>query len=229
MRRAFHYVLSQTHRQEIFENIERKFTFVRQGGEMALPDRAALLDDLINAVLHSYRISATYRQFNGEIESFSFSPYAICIYDHQLYVLGQRSDEQLRLLRFSRILSLDERKQVPFDYPSNNEYDPRQIFADSFGIFPSRDSSVENITIRLHARWATHAQTHRWHSSQRVESDDSGSVVVHLRAKVCPEVEAWILGFGEEAEVLEPQRLRAKIENRIQQANRMYSGTEDQG
>jgi predicted DNA-binding transcriptional regulator YafY len=36
-------------------------------------------------------------------------------------------------------------------------------------------------------------------------------VRVKLRVRVCPELEAWILGFGSEAEVVRPAALRGRM------------------
>ena len=42
-----------------------------------------------------------------------------------------------------------------------------------------------------------------------------GELVVEMNVKVCPELEAWILGMGEWAEVLEPAWLRSKVAGRV--------------
>jgi hypothetical protein len=111
------------------------------------------------------------------------------------------------LLRIRSVDVLDD----SFAYPSRNEYDPEQVFRDSFGIF--LDLPVHDVELRLHRQWAVYAQSHRWHDSQTVEVAGD-HVRVRMRVRVCPELEAWILGFGEDAEVVAPAVLRAKIAKR---------------
>ena len=78
-------------------------------------------------------------------------------------------------------------------------------------VVPARDEEgciaamVEHlhVELKLHKQWTTYAQSHRWHDSQKVEVA-ADHVIVRVHVRVCPELEAWILGFGEEAEVLAP-------------------------
>lgn len=47
MQGALVYLLARTRRANLFRNVERKFLFVTQGGEVAFPERSGDLDDLI--------------------------------------------------------------------------------------------------------------------------------------------------------------------------------------
>lgn len=227
MRRAFDYVLGQAHRRKLFQDIERKFTFVRRGGESALPERSRLLDQLVESVLHSREVAVTYRHFDGSAEDISVRPLSVCIYDHQLYVVGQKRDGARRLLRLSRIEAMLDAQGATFEYPAKTEYDPRQLFADSFGVFIDDRIPVVDVEVKLDSRWTTHARSHRWHSTQKVEVLSSGEVLVRLRVRVCPEVEAWVLGFGEQAEVLKPAALRARVVARLRVAATRYQADDD--
>jgi hypothetical protein len=99
-----------------------------------------------------------------------------------------------------------ERADEDFEYPARTEFDPHQLFADSFGIWLGQDSQVETVELRLHPKWTTHAKSHRWHRKQRVEVVDGG-VKLTVEVKISPEVEAWVLGFGADAEVIRPASL----------------------
>ncbi len=142
------------------------------------------------------------------------------MHDHQLYVVGRDGEGGLHPYRFSRISSVDVLDDT-FEYPGRTEYDPEQVFRDSFGIF--LDLAVQDVELKLHKQWATYAQSHRWHDSQKVEVA-ADHVVVRMRVRVCPELEAWILGFGEEAEVLAPAALRTRIAKRVVALSQVYAG-----
>ena len=131
---------------------------------------------------------------------------------------GPRRARGLHPYRFARIHSV-EVLDDSFAYPSRTEYDPEQVFRDSFGIF--LDMPVHDVELRLHKQWATYAQSHRWHDSQVVDVADD-HVSVRMRVRVCPELEAWILGFGEQAEVLAPPELRAQIAGRAAALRGIY-------
>jgi hypothetical protein len=115
-----------------------------------------------------------------------------------------------------------EREEANFSYPTQSEYDPDQIFEDSFGVFLGADFAVRDVQVKLTGGWSNYSQFHRWHRSQRIIRCADG-VIVHLRARVCPELKAWILGFGEDAEVLAPAELRDEIARRLEQAASRYA------
>ncbi len=99
--------------------------------------------------------------------------------------------------------------------PSKVEYDPEHVFARSFGIFVQEAQAAAHVELMLDSRWAAQVKRHRWHRSQRVRAT-GGEVCI------CPGVESWVLGFGEEAEVLRPRWLRDKIAGRVESLRRRY-------
>lgn len=222
MRDALAYLLSRARKEALFRNIDRKFLFVARGGEVAFPERSGDLDDLIDAVLHSYAVTVEYRRFDGRAESLVLRPLSIAVYDHQLYIIASTVDGAPHPYRFARIASVTAHKSSGFTYPARVEYDPDQLFRDSFGIFISDTYPVRDVAVRLSADWANYARSHRWHKSQKVKSNPDGSVTVSLRVKTCPELEMWILSLGEHAEVLKPDELRDRISGRVRAMAGVY-------
>jgi len=213
IREALFHVVGRTRRRALFKDIDRKFCFLPRGGEPALRDRdrAPLLDEVLECVLNHRILVIDYTRFHGKKEHIRIEPLSVAVHDHQLYVIGRGEAGALHPYRFSRIRAVDTLDDT-FPYPSRAEYDPQQVFRDSFGIF--LDWPVEDVELRLDARWSVYAQTHRWHDSQRIEVEREG-VRVRLRVRVSPELEAWILGFGEEAQVIAPASLREKLSARV--------------
>jgi hypothetical protein len=218
IRDALRDVVGRTRRRAVFRDIDRKFWFLRRGGEVALLDHAPLLDEILEAVLHHRVLSLEYMRFTGKLQRLRMEPLSIVVHDHQLYVVGRCDGVPLHPYRFARIHSV-EVLDDSFAYPSRTEYDPEQVFRDSFGIF--LDMPVHDVELRLHKQWATYAQSHRWHDSQVVDVAND-HVRVRMRVRVCPELEAWILGFGEQAEVLAPPTLRAQIATRATALRAIY-------
>jgi predicted DNA-binding transcriptional regulator YafY len=221
IREAFRDVIGRTKRRAVFRDIDRKFWFLRRGGEIALLDRSPLLDEVIEAVLHHRVLSLEYVRFSGTSKHLRAEPLSIVVHAHQLYVVARNEAGKLRPYRFSRIRNAEALDDT-FQYPTRSEYNPEQVFRDSFGVF--LDLPVQDVALKLHKEWTTYAQSHRWHDSQSVEVADDG-VVVRLRVRVCPELESWILGFGEEAEVLAPVSLRTRIATRVAGLARIYSSS----
>lgn len=208
-REARDLIIRQFRRTGVFRHIERKFVFLSQGGEVSLPDESGQLDDLIDAVLHEKRVTFDYQGFDNPVTRRTAKPLSLTVYNHQLYLIARLEEGPLRAFRFSRIKDA-EVSESTFEYPSRAEYDPEQVFANSFGIFMSDGGPVHRVDVRLAPRWATHVRTHRWHRSQKATFSEH-EVRVTIDVHLCPEVEAWVLGFGDEAEVIGPPELREKI------------------
>jgi hypothetical protein len=219
IRNALTHVVGRTKRRLVFENIDRKFCFLRRGGEVALTERQTLLDDVIEAVLHHRAVSARYTRFTGASETLRLEPLSIAVHDHQLYVIARGPRRTLHPYRFARLESVDVLDDV-FRYPPRKAYDPEHVFRDSFGVF--LDFPVRTVEIRLGKRWEVYARTHRWHDSQAVNVT-ADRVTLKLRVRVCPELEAWILGFGADAEVVQPADLRRRLRDSARAMARTYA------
>lgn len=207
-----------------YKDRERQFLFIPRGGERALRrNGASLLDDIVDAILERRLIRLRHTTFNGKTETFHLKPVSLALHEHQLYILGF-AGKDIRIVRFSRITAVLKMREV-FEYPPLDDYDPRIVFRDSLGIFIHDDETkgirVQDVKIRLSPRWAGYVETHRWHESQSHKVDRRG-VVLKLRVRTCPELERLILGFGNEAEVLEPPQLRAKIAARAAEMAKRY-------
>src|SRR5438876_1176312 len=136
-------------------------------------------------------------------------PLSLALYDHQLYLIGRPRGGAPHPYRFSRVEAVDPAGGT-FQYPDKDSYDPERVFADSFGIAVEEKYPVTLIEVSLAAKWSSFVQSHRWHWSQE-SFMRGGRVHVRLSVRLCPEVVAWILGFGPDVRVVEPGALRRRI------------------
>jgi proteasome accessory factor B len=67
----------------------------------------------------------------------------------------------------------------------------------------------------------------RWSPDQTVEHHTDRSVVLEFTARGRPEVVSWILGFGPNAQVLEPDDMVDEVRAQLEQALESY-GDEDE-
>jgi predicted DNA-binding transcriptional regulator YafY len=87
-------------------------------------------------------------------------------------------------------------------------------FAGSLGIYDGADRVC--VRIRFSPRVARFVQEKRWHATQQMIQAQDGSLIVRLDLSSTVEVRSWVLSFGREAEVLEPQALRDEIARELQ-------------
>jgi predicted DNA-binding transcriptional regulator YafY len=209
-------------RGESYGDLDRKFFFAAKGGEISLPEKREELDEVVDALLTDAALSFTYAHNDGSVDKLHVAPLSLVIFDHQFYLLARRHDASLYAYRFARMSSV-ERGDETVAYPTKGEYDPRTVFGPLFGIHVAARGSVEDVEALLEEPWATYALSHRWHGSQQVSRLDDGRVRVTLRVRLCREVEAWALGFGEQGQIVRPDALRARIAKRVGDAAAKYA------
>ena len=211
-----------------YKHIDRKFLFVRRGGEAMLPELAGELHDVVEATLASEYLQVRWRGFKGDLRQARVQPLSLAIHEHQLYLVARKTkNEDPFLIRFSRVDEV-HREDVTFSYPPRTQYDPEERFGQSIGVFISDDFPVETIVLRLAEDWQLYAQTHRWHPSQRVRIEEDGRVCVEIRARICPELRSWVRGFGPEAEVVRPASLRTEICREVRRLSLIYGVDTDE-
>lgn len=224
LRDACREVVALVRKPEAFADLDRKFFFVQRGGEVMLPASAGVLDDVIDAVLKNRYVTLTYRRFNGSQERITVRALSVVTADHQLYVIGRDEQGRDHPYRFSRIEEADVDVKS-FAYPTPAQYNPDALFAKSIGVTIGDEFAEQDIELHLTKKWTTFALSHRWHRTQRVDVRDD-RVVLTLTARICPELVSWVLGFGEEAEVLAPDELRREVVRRLRLAASRYSEDE---
>lgn len=63
---------------------------------------------------------------------------------------------------------------------------------------------------------------HRWHSTQQIEEREDGSITLHMKVSALDAVKRWVMRYGKEAEVVEPEELRDMIREEIMGMGEVY-------
>jgi predicted DNA-binding transcriptional regulator YafY len=209
-------------RGEFYGDLDRKFVLAPRGGESALPEAGPSLDAVVGALLENRRLRFDYAHNDGATAALTIEPLSLVVFDHQFYVLAKRDEGRAfypyRFARMSHVVKQEEE----FAYPTKGEYDPKSLLAQGFGIHTYGTGPIEDVEVVLSGAWASFALTHRWHPSQRATKSDGGRVSVTLQVRLCREVETWVLGFGEHARVVQPERLREAVATRLKAAAATY-------
>lgn len=78
--------------------------------------------------------------------------------------------------------------------------------------------STQRVALRFAARVAGEIRERCWHATQQLTEEPDGGVVLSLEIAAPEELERWLLGFGADVEVLEPQDLAACLAARHAEA-----------
>jgi predicted DNA-binding transcriptional regulator YafY len=91
-----------------------------------------------------------------------------------------------------------------------------------------RGKNVETVKVRFSPEVADEIRERRWGAGQRIEEVEGGGVILTMEVAGTKEVERWVLGFGEDAEMVEPKPLRENVRRRIRRSVERYQEESDQ-
>ncbi|HVT27775.1 MAG TPA: WYL domain-containing transcriptional regulator [Lacipirellulaceae bacterium] len=149
-------------------------------------------------------------------------PYQLLFSQHSWYVIGHSSlHKEVRIFNLARIAALEVQRKK-FTIPRNFDLDRHLRNAWHLIADPGRDSHV---AIRFKSLVARNVAEVNWHKTQRIEFMPDGSIIFRVTVSGLSEIAWWILSYGDQAEVLQPARLRHLIAQRARNMADIYKGS----
>jgi predicted DNA-binding transcriptional regulator YafY len=137
---------------------------------------------------------------------------------HALYLIGfDETKGGLRTFKLERIRSLAI-SPVAFEPPPDGDIEAALDRA--WGIVA--DQPVVEVVLRFAPSVASRVAETTWHPTQAVVRNADGSLTWRARVSGTLEIRPWILGWGADVEVLEPEALRAEIGGIVHAAAARY-------
>jgi predicted DNA-binding transcriptional regulator YafY len=199
-------------------NLDKKILVVNDAPYESA-DRSDAVDAVITALTNEERLHVRRASAGKEERAFDVEPHTLLVYKKGLYVHGySHHHQQVRTFSLDTFADVDWKRGDAFAYPV--DWDPRRRFSGAFTLF---DGPETRVRIRFAAKVAKYAVRRRWHSSKKVEEHADGSVVLSFVVNGTTEMTSWILGWGANAEVLEPGALRDEIAETAAAIVRLYA------
>jgi predicted DNA-binding transcriptional regulator YafY len=138
---------------------------------------------------------------------------------HALYLLAwDEGRGARRTFKLERILSAS---LTPETFEPPEGYSAAAELAQAWDVIA--DDEPLNVVIRFSPTVAKRAAETRWHPSQEIEEQPDGSLLWRATVGGMREIRIWIMGWGADAEVLEPAALREDIATEVTRAAALYS------
>jgi predicted DNA-binding transcriptional regulator YafY len=171
--------------------------------------RQKLIQAVMDAALARKSLDITYHTFSRRVVTRRrIDPYRMFYFQGGLYIIGlDHLSEEIRIFALERIQEWSTTR-VAFEVPA--EFDFEDHMRSALGIFRGKETQVR---IRFRPSAAPFVAEREWHETQELSTARDGSVVLAMRVADTLELKRWVLSFGSEAEVLEPDALREKIRN----------------
>jgi len=189
----------------------RKSVHVMGGPTKSYEKQEGILRTMNRAIAEHRVVEIDYESTGRPVTTRRIEPYGLAVYQSSLYVVAAASEvknpeERLRhwkLDRFHRASALDEW------FKPDPDVDVSKHLKNSIGIF-SGDSPTP-VRIRLGKRAAAWVREDPWHPGQQLEEEPTGTFIMTVPTAHPREVLPKVLALGADAEVIEPETVRAAV------------------
>lgn len=184
--------------------------------------KLSLLFKLIEqCILNKKSLQIEYESIETGLTTRQVDPYSLVFRRHAWYLIGfchRRSEIRIfRLNRIKKVALLDK------SFETDPNFSLASFFKDSWEIYQGKPVAVK---IRFKEIGAKVVESGQYHHSEKISKSQDGSLIYEVKVNGIEEISQWILGFGENAEVLEPKELREKIGSTARKLSRIYGKTE---
>lgn len=178
--------------------------------------------DALTLAIEEYRLTfLTYQsQAATEPVTYDVHPYGLVLHRGSLYLVAfAPHHREVRHYKVDRISDVDVQT---LKFPKPTDFDLESHLSGSFGIYRGESDQAFCVRVRFAADVARYVQEKRWHASQTLTPQSDRSVIAEFQLRATEELKAWVLSFGANAEVLEPESLRQEIASEIAQLQQTY-------
>lgn len=220
LRMAFEKMISSMPEEGAFSlhELAEAFSFRPAG---AAVQEMRIFDILADAVLNRQAVEFEYCSLKSkEAECRRIEPYHLGCINNQWYLIGKDLVRgKLRTFALTRLVRPKKLKEI-FERPP--DFSISEMMSGSFSAFEAGVKA--KVRIRFDRFAARLASERIWHKSQKLKPLASGGAELTLDVGIAPDLENWILGWGQHALVLEPESLREQIAATAQTMAQQYSG-----
>jgi len=145
-------------------------------------------------------------------------PYHLALLNHDWYLIGfDHRRKRILLFKVARVRSA---RATGKTFAAPADFDINDYMGDSFRAM--RGAEHHQVELRFSAGVAGRVAEKIWHRSQQTESLPGGELILRFQLSDLREVKGWILSWGAEVVVLEPEELRRQVQGETRQVLRKY-------
>lgn len=182
--------------------------------------RSGILETLESAVNTHHRLRVVYRsQKSGRVKEYTLDPYAVVFRRHGWYLLAFCREYgrviQFKLVRFQSATDLGIQFNPPADFSVDDYF---SLSWEAWG-----GGEPTNVKVKFSPRVARMVSETKRHPTQVVHPQPDGGIIYEVTVAGIEEIAFWIMGYGREAVVLEPESLRNYIADHVRGMTAHYA------
>ncbi|MFA5423971.1 MAG: WYL domain-containing protein [Phycisphaerae bacterium] len=191
-------------------NIALKYISTQPAAQVRPAELDKLFAQLQKAITKKIKVNLKYDSlFDKKILDTEFCPYHLLYNQRAWYVLGYSgAHNSVRTFKLGRIKQLELSDKCFID---GDKFDVNEYIGRAWSMIP--EGKLYNIKLRFLPKVAHNVSEVQWHSTQQVKWQADGSAIMEFRVDGLGEISWWVLGYGDQVQVLAPAELRKKIIN----------------
>jgi predicted DNA-binding transcriptional regulator YafY len=174
-------------------------------------DKEDILDDLVTAISKRQVCQVTYHAFGeNKIKTYQIAPLQLFERNGGLYlfaIIVKYGDIRLQAVERIQELKLEDET---FEPPQ--DFDAEKLLSAAFGV--TYDDPID-LKIWFPASQARYVKERQWAQDQSFDDHEDGSTILEMKTSGWSEVKRWLLSFGSEAKLLEPEELRLDMAEEV--------------
>lgn len=187
----------------------------------SIADTIAVLQ---TALASDHKIFVAYDSYlEGHVIESVLHPYRLAYIHRGWYLVAHSQDaarvQTYKVERILRIRLLDAAFTPVPDFSLDDYFGNAWLMI--------RGDKSYDVKIRFLKKVAANVSEVLWHRTQRTHFQDDGSLLFEVTVDGIEEISWWILGYGDQALVVEPPELRKRIAQRVANMYAQYNGRED--
>lgn len=182
---------------------------------------ARAVDALMQAILGRRRVRMRYHSFSSrKIKDYIIEPYRLAYAQGGLYL--QAFVQQYSEMRTFAVQRIEQAVGLEESF-NPIEGSASDVFPHSLGAF---SGTPETIVIEFTAAEAPYVREREFHASQTIEELPEGRIRLTLKVVIDWELQAWVMGFGPAARVIQPEAFAKRIVESLEETRATYLRTE---
>jgi len=173
---------------------------------------------VIDSLRSSQQVEIKYKTPGREFVTRTLDPYHGVRFEGEWYIVGKcHLREEIRTFSLSRILTAKKTRenfQIPLDFNF------KKLSGSHFGVHWSDDEI--KVSIRFNKRVADYVRERKWHPNQEIVVCEDNDIILSLTVNHLLELKRWILSWGDDAQVIEPDFFVHDIVSTLKRSTDLY-------
>ena len=178
-----------------------------------------IIDQLMDAMLKKETCRVKYHSFTDDkVKSFKVDPLHFFESSGGLYLfVNATAFGDILTLAVERIQEITPTGSL-FECPK--DFNPEELLELAFDIVYEEPLDVK---IWFSPDQARYIKERTWSKTQQIEAQEDGSIILSMKTSGWWDVKRWVLSYGREAKVLEPDELRKEVIMELTSTKNSYS------